>query len=188
MMAFRTWMLFAKKVYLFGEHEPVLSGSKVHFVPSEQFPRIKDMVILAASQKQEYSAICNGDILLDPQIMRIEQRMRFGNYRCASSRRWHFKSDAVSIEQARESSSLIDQDGRDDRGRDVFIARWDVWGRIAKDIPDQYRISHNAWDAYLTDKFREHWNDRFLDFTAFRYVLHPHHGGRKRPYHETMTV
>lgn len=186
MMAFRTWQMVAKRVFLFGQQEPTLAGSKVSFVNSEQFPRIKDMAALAGSLRHDYCiAICNGDILMDPKIRAIEQRMRYGTCRCASSRRWHY-DPSKPINEAIEAASLFTEDGVDDRGRDVFIARWDVWERIAKEMPSSYRIGHNEWDAFLTDKFREHWNERFLDFTAMRYIHHPHHGGRRRPYHEAV--
>lgn len=185
MMAFRTWNMFAKKIILFGDRDPYLANRKVLFVPTEEFPRIKLMADLAGRQRMEYVTLCNGDILLDPAIMRIEARMRAGNFCCASSRRWHF-DPTMTMEKARETASLINQDGFDDRGRDVFIARWDVWQRIAKEMPDHYRIGHQHWDAYLTNAFREHWNDKFIDFTAMRLVHHPHHSGRRMPYAETI--
>jgi hypothetical protein len=179
--AFRTWMMFAQRIVLFGQQEAELMNKKVVFIQSEQWPKIKAMVDYAASQKNQFVCICNGDIMLDPKILRIEQRMKFSNYRCASSRRWHF-DPSKPMQEAITNASLTDMDGRDDRGRDVFIARWDVWARIAKETPDKLRIGHNTWDAFLTDKFREHWDDKFIDFTAFRYVHHPHHGGRRRPH------
>lgn len=173
--------MFAQRIVIFGPHEPDLSNRKVSFVPSEQFPRIKVMAEFAALQKNHYVAICNGDILLDPKILRIENRMRFSNYRCASSRRWHF-DPLKPMSEALETADL-----GSDRGRDVFVARWDVWTRIAAETPDRLRIGHGTWDAFMTDKFREHWNDKFIDFTAFRMVHHPHHGDRRRP-HELEVI
>lgn len=169
-------MMFARRIYLFSQREAQIENSKVHFVPADDFPRIKDMAILAGKQAGQYTAITNGDILIDPAITKLEQRLRFQNKRCASSRRWHFDPN-IPMEQARLNASL-----GDDRGRDIFIARWDVWARIGREMPDKYRIGNCRWDAYLTDKFREHWNDGFVDFTSLRIIHHPIHGGRKRPY------
>lgn len=180
--------MFAKKIIIFGNQSDraVIGGGKVEVLNSEQFPRIRDMVLVASFQKMQHVAICNGDILLDPAITKIEQRMRFGNYRCASSRRWHF-DPTVPMEIARQGASLTNQDGVDDRGRDVFIARWDVWHDMHRDIPTKYRIGHNGWDKYVTDWFREHHNTRFLDFTGYKIVHHPHHGGRKQPFIEEVS-
>jgi hypothetical protein len=179
-------MMFAKRIILFGQHEPDLSNGKVSFVPSEQFPRIKDMAEIAGRQKQQIVCICNGDILLNPAVMKIEQRIRNSGFRCASSRRWHF-DPLKPMSESLENASMINEDGIDDRGRDVFIARWDVWAQVANETPERFRLGHGRWDAFMTDKFREHWNDRFVDFSAFRWVHHPHHGGRRRP-HELETV
>lgn len=184
--AFRTWMMFAKRIILFGQHEPDLSNNKVSFVPSEQFPRIKDMIGVAAKQRNQFVAICNGDILLNPSIIRIEGRMKNGHYKCASSRRWHF-DPAKPMAEAMESASLIDADGRDDRGRDVFIARADAWDKLLSEAPDHLRVGHQHWDAWLTDAFRRHWDAKFLDFTALRIVHHPHHQGRRMPYATEIT-
>lgn len=184
LLAFRTWMSFAKRVFLFGNQEPQLNNPKVKFVASEQFPCIKTMAKLAGEQKRQVVVICNGDILLDPRIVKIEQRMRNGTCSCASSRRWHF--DAEKLPQSLESASLTNSDGFDDRGRDVFVAQDRVWERISRDIPDNLRIGHQHWDGEITDRFREHWNDKFIDFTSLRMVHHPHHGGRRMPFAETI--
>jgi len=185
LLAFRTWMMFASRVILFGQKEPTLNNAKVHFIESEQFPKIKDMAQVAGEQKHRVVTICNGDILLDPHIIKIEQQMKDGRCRCASSRRWHF--DADKLPQSLEESSLADANGRDDRGRDVFIAQARVWQVIAEEIPETLRIGHQQWDGEITDRFRQHWNHKFVDFTALRMVHHPHHGGRRMPYAETIT-
>lgn len=185
MAAFRTWMMFAKRVFLFGQMEPAIDNSKVGWVSSDQYPRIKDMATLAGRQKNQIVMICNGDIRVNPNVLRLEQRMRVTNCHCASSRRWHFDPEKV-ITKHMDTATLTDMEGRDDRGRDVFIARWDVWARIAKEMPEKYRIGNPQWDAFLTDKFREHWNDQFIDFTTMRLCHHPHHGGRRHPYAEEI--
>jgi len=172
--------MFAKRIVLFGSMEPTLNNHKTRFVPSEQWPRIKDMVAFAAMQKGEVIAICNGDIMLDPKVMKVEQKIRNGGCRCASSRRWHFDPTKL-MSEALESATLTNEDGVDDRGRDVFIAPWHVWAKIAPETPEGFRIGLGGWDGFMTDKFREHWNETFLDFTALRIVHHTHHKGRRRP-------
>ena len=185
LLAFRTWMSFAKKVILFGKTEPQLENPHVEFWPTEQFPRIKDMARVAGEQARQVVAICNGDILLDPRIMKIEARMRCGTCCCASSRRWHF--DPEGLPDSLSTAKLTNLDGVDDRGRDVFIAQCRVWKTIADEIPETLRIGHQQWDGEITARFRQHWNDKFLDFTSLRMVHHPIHGGRRMPYAETIT-
>ncbi len=185
MLAFRSWMMCASRVFLFGDVEPMLRSTKVSFVPSEQFPHIKEMAHLAGQQRGKIVALCNGDIVLDPRILRIEVKLRVSASLCASSRRWHFDSE-LPMSQAMQSASLTDKDGRDDRGRDLFIARADVWAKIAKEMPIKFRIGQPQWDAWITDAFRQHWDAKFLDFTALRMVYHPHHEGRRRPYAEEI--
>lgn len=179
--AFRSWCMFAKHIFLFSQPNELLRSEKVSFVPCEEFPRIKDMVALAAKHRRDTSLICNGDIMIDPAILKIERKLGISHAVCASSRRWHFTPQPMMADAIR-NASLIDGDGRDDRGRDVFMAKSQVWAKVGLEMPEHYRIGHSLFDAYLTNKFREHWNDRFLDFTAMRIVFHPIHGGRRRPY------
>lgn len=179
-------MMFAKRIILFGQHEPDLSNPKVAFVPSEQFPRIKSLIAMAAKQRHQFVAICNGDILLDPAIIRIEGRMKNGHYKCASSRRWHF-DPTKPMAEALETASLTNQDGFLDRGRDVFIAKADAWEKLSHEVPEHLRMGHQHWDAWATDAFRRHWDAKFLDFTVLRIVHHPNHQGRRMPYADQIT-
>jgi hypothetical protein len=181
MLAFRSWMMCAQRVFLFGDIVPELRSNKVSFVPCEQFPRIRDMAHLAGQQRGKIVMICNGDIMVDPRILKVEMKLKLSHSLCASSRRWHFDSE-LTMNKAMEGASLTDAQGRDDRGRDLFMARAEVWARIAREMPEKYRIGNATWDAYLTDAFRAHWNEKFFDFSALRLVFHPHHEGRRRPY------
>lgn len=185
MLAFRSWMMCATRIFLFGDIEPMLRSNKVAFIPCEQFPRIKDMAHFAGQQRGKIVMLCNGDIVVDPRILRIEVKLRVSHSLCASSRRWHFDSE-LPMNKAMETASLTDAEGRDDRGRDLFMARAEVWNRISKEMPEKFRIGQPQWDAYVTDAFRQHWNDKFLDFTALRMCFHPHHEGRRRPYAEEI--
>jgi len=181
MLAFRSWMMCASRVYLFGDIEPSLRSNKVSFIPCEQFPHIRDMAHFAGQQRGRIVMICNGDIVVDPRIMKVEMKLKLSHSLCASSRRWHFDAE-LPLGKAMETASLSDAQGRDDRGRDLFMARAEVWARIAREMPVKYRIGHGQWDAAVTDLFRLHWTDKFFDFTALRLVFHPHHDGRRRPY------
>ena len=92
------------------------------------------------------------------------------------------------MSEAVKNASLIDGEGRDDRGRDVFMARDFVWGKVAATLPDGYRIGNPRWDAALTNMFREHWDARFLDFSAMRLIFHPIHAARKYPFAEEIAA
>ena len=53
MRAFRSWLMFAERIYLFGEIHPILKSNKVFFVASGDYPRIRDMAELAAKFKMK---------------------------------------------------------------------------------------------------------------------------------------
>src|SRR6185369_1063170 len=84
MLALRSWMMCATRIFLFGDIEPSLRCNKVQFVPYEQFPRIKDMAHFAGQQRGKIVTICNGDIVLDPKILKIELKLRLSHSLCAS--------------------------------------------------------------------------------------------------------
>lgn len=186
MMAFRTWQMFATKIFLFGKPEPTLDSRKTNFIPSEQFPRIKDMMSLAAEQVGKVTAICNGDILISPMIKRVENLIRLGRYKCAYSRRWHF-DPTINPEEAMARATLTNADGLDDRGQDVFITSHGVWKALAANFNPDYRIGHSGWDGATNYAIRRHCSqERCLNFTELKLIHHPHHGGRKMPHADTI--
>lgn len=170
-------MVFQRIVY-FGSMEPELDSPRTRFVESEQWPTIKALA-LEASQHSGFSAILNADLVVNQGLRKLISAMGLKGQTCASSRRYHFDSNTCDF----ESASL-----GDDRGRDIFIARRDVWKTVANNVPPELRIGHGRWDAWVTDWFRSHYNAGFVDFTAKKLIFHPIHEGRKRPYDEEIAV
>ena len=76
----------------------------------------------------------------------------------------------------------------DDRGRDIFVATGAVWRKLAMTMPDGYRIGNPYWDAYVTDFFRKFYDANFVDFTSWRCVFHPIHGGRNYPFAQEVSM
>src|SRR6266498_2469409 len=170
-LAARTWrMTFTRIIYL-GPSEPDLRSPKTKFVFSEDFPRIKALMQIAALQPG-FTAILNADIVVN-DLRKLENQMMLRGKVCASSRRWHFDPNTCDWKAAYLGS---------DRGRDIFIARQDVWRKAAREVPEEFRIGHQGHDGWLTDYFRRQHNDSFIDFTGQRLIFHPEHGSRKMPY------
>jgi hypothetical protein len=176
-LAHRTWEMWARNITYFGPKEFELQSPKTTFVESEQFPHIVDLMNAAAFQRG-FTAIMNADIVVKPDIRKLERMMMLRGKLCASSRRYHFDPNTCDWAAAELG---------DDRGRDIFIARWDIWRDAARWIPPELRIGNARWDAWVTDYFRAKHNDAFLDFTNMRIVFHPIHGSRKRPYDEEIS-
>lgn len=176
-LAWRTWQGYFRKVIYFGDEEPDLKSSQTAFLPSEQWPTIKRMAEVATS-KPGVTAILNADILINPKLRIVENRLLNGSAVCASSRRWHFEvADLPSLDKAR----LVDSD----RGRDIFIATHLVWQTVAREIPGNLRIGHQQWDAWMTDFFNRY-KPAFIDFTQMRCIFHPTHGDRQMPFAEQV--
>lgn len=177
LLAKRTWEAAFSRIIYFGTIEPELSSGKTAFVPSEEFPRIKDMMEMAGKQRG-FVAIVNADIVVTPEIKKLERLMMLRGKLCASSRRYHFDPNTCDWKAAQLGL---------DRGRDIFIARNDVWRDAARHVPNELRIGNSRWDAWATDWFRIRYNDSFLDFTNMRAIFHPNHESRRRPYDEEIS-
>jgi len=171
-LAKRSWEMCARRIVYFGPNEFELRSPKTVFVDCEPFPRIKTLIGAAASMVG-YTAILNADIVVKPDILRLERMMGLRGKLCASSRRYHFDPATCNWDAAELG---------DDRGRDLFMARHDVWKRAVKEVPEMFRIGHQGWDGWLTDFLRRNYNDSFMDFTAKRIVFHPIHGSRRMPH------
>lgn len=180
-IAKNSWEHVFEKIVYFGPVESDLAGYKTIFVKSEPFPKIRDMAAYAG-QRDGYAAILNADIVVTPELLGLEMHMVQRARRCGSSRRWHFKITGGNIRAMLKDAWL-----GDDRGRDIFVAHYMVWRKLADQMPDYFRIGNPYWDAWITDWFREHYNDNFVDFTGSKTVFHPVHEGRNYPYAESIS-
>jgi hypothetical protein len=177
LLAKRTWESVFSRIIYFGVHEHELVSGKTAFIPCEEFPRIRDIVDLAGKQRG-FVAILNADIVVNPDIKKLERMMMLRGKLCASSRRYHFDPDTCDWKAAQLGN---------DRGRDIFIARNDIWRDAVNYIPHELRIGNGRWDAWVTDWFRTRYNDSFIDFTDMRVIFHPNHESRRRPYEEEIS-
>lgn len=178
LLAKRSWEMAAQKIVFFGPYEPELASPRTKFVESEQFPKIKTLCD-AASKLPGFTAILNADIVVDLEIRSLVNRMSIKGQVSASSRRWHFDPNTCDWGSA---------DLGDDRGRDVFITRWDIWRDLARKLPDELRIGHGLWDAALVNYFRDRYGAKFVDFTSRKLIFHPRHEGRRRPHQPLEAV
>lgn len=178
LLANRSWNMVFSKIVYFGAMENELSSPRTKFVESEQWPTVKALAT-EASTHRGFTAILNADIVVMHGLRKVIAGMGGRGQTCASSRRYHFDSNSCDYEAATLG---------DDRGRDIFIARQDVWKRVAREIPVVLRIGSARWDAWMTDFFRSHYNAGFVDFTAQRLIFHPIHEGRRRPYDHEIAL
>lgn len=178
-LAKRTWEPVFKQIVYVGPQEPELDSEKTTFIYSEDFPSIQTLAKVAANLRG-ITALLNADISLGPRIRNVEYRMLSGGLKCASSRRYHFDPHNPQWEMA-----ALDEK---DRGRDIFMAKQQVWQKVADTIPPHFRIGHQQWDAWMSDFFRDkvvpigREYDPSKDFTKERCVFHPHHGDRQMPH------
>lgn len=165
---------FGGVVYL-NQPEEHLDGDKIRFVPAEAFPRIRDLLTVAA-REPGWSCLINADIQVRPAIFkRIEKDLVAKGAVSAISRRWQFDP-----ENQFRSLSLIDL------GLDIFCATQPVWQECLRWVPDQFRIGHGFWDTWMLGFLNVTSRDQWYDFTKSRCILHPLHGDRHRP-HEIDT-
>lgn len=178
LLAKRTWESVFSRIIYFGVFEQELASSKTVFFPHEEFPRIKDLMEQAGKQRG-LVAILNADIVVTPDLKKLERMMMLRGKLCASSRRYHFDPDTCDWKAAQLGN---------DRGRDIFIARNDIWRDAAHNVPEQFRIGHQGFDGWITDFFRGKYNTSFIDFTDMRIIFHPNHGNRKMPHSKEVAA
>ena len=176
LLAKRSWEVWARAIVLFGAEDRELVSRKTVFIPSEQYPALKNMAAMASSLPG-FTAILNADIVVSQDIRFLERMMQARGKVCASSRRYHFDPNTCKWDEATLG---------DDRGRDIFIARQDIWRRLTRVLPEDLRIGNARWDAAFVNWFRDEFGDNFIDFTDRKIVFHPVHEGRNRPYDEMI--
>lgn len=177
--AHASWLLVANRIIYVGPAEPDLHDqhNKTRFLDSEDFPRIKTMAELAASQTDTV-AVVNSDIVLTEPVLKVAVMLAKGMYTAAVSRRHHYDPATFDLNAA--------VDHIEDRGRDIFVAHPTIWRDVARNIPSVYRIGHQKWDAWVCDHWRDTYKRKFMDFTYLRCVFHPNHEERRMPYSKEL--
>lgn len=173
-MAYRSWLPIFDRIIYVGNEEQELKHHKVVFCPSEQFPKISDLVKIAAQTGRPYSVILNGDIILGPAFKSVLELMVMTSAKAGLSRRLNFdKKEGIRNAQFT------------DLGLDVFVAQPEVWRKMYRQVPKDYRIGHIMWDTWCSGYFNRVLKGSVVDFSHFRCVFHPNHEGRKRPFEVT---
>lgn len=173
--AHQSWISVANRIIYFGPEEAELKDSlgKTRFIGCEDFPEIRLLASWASTQF-DCVAIVNSDIVLTENVLKVPVMLAKGMYKAAVSRRHHYDPQTFDLASA--------VDNVKDRGRDIFIAAPVIWKDVAQNIPAAYRIGHQKWDAWVCDRWRDTYKNKFMDFTYLRCVFHPNHEERRMPY------
>lgn len=169
--ALGSWLPHFDKVIYVGKEQEELKHSKVCFCPSEEFPKIRDLVLIASNQKSPYSVIINADIYLHLGFMAILPLMQKNSVKAGVSRRLNY-----------HPSEGLASGKFTDLGFDVFVAQPGIWRKVYKDCPKDLRIGHIMWDTWLSGWMNSNLKNNVVDFSHYRCVYHPVHGGRKMPF------
>lgn len=175
--AHRSWIQFFDRIYYFGVEQDELNDSKTYFIPSEEFPTIKSMLIPAATSKMGFSVLLNADIILTPPFKTVIDRMIQNNILGGTSKRINFDPDIGF------SSGKVE-----DLGVDIFVAHPTLWRKVYQLTPKNIRIGHPTWDTFILGALNAEGKSAFVDFSHFNCVYHPRHGGRKAPFGAEATI
>jgi hypothetical protein len=160
--ASKSWNMVFTGIVYFGRAEPELTTPKTSFVPSTKPPSIKEMA-LKASHFIGWSCLLNADIVVRPELIKVWLDLTKVNAVCALSKRF----DLVTGKHL-----------KDDNGLDIFLATQAVWRRVAREIPEQFKIGSQMWDTWMASFFATNYPDKCYDFTPSEVVFHPKHENR----------
>ena len=166
--AVESWKRIADAIVFFGPHQEHLASPITRFLPSEDYPLLRDVVNFCADQT-EWCAIVNADIWIHPVLKRLEAKLKSKKAVAASS--WRFEFDpARGVEPCEKV----------DNGLDFFAATPGVWEMIyQQDAPKYLRLGAPTWDSWLQGAFFARCSSGLYDLTDTRCVRHPKHAGRK---------
>jgi hypothetical protein len=173
-----SWDRVASAICYFNEPQPPLASPKTRFIPSEPYPRLIEMVDVAADQN-DWVCVINADIVVTPHLQHIEHRLKARKAVAASSWRWEF-DPAVGLSPCHHV----------DNGLDFFAAvpgAWaQVWDRMHNspqgehDAAKHLRFGAPSWDAWMLGAFFKLFSHMgFYNITSSQCIRHPRHGGRK---------
>lgn len=163
----RSWVRICEKIVYFNHVEPRMNSDKTLWLPPDEKPSIKRMVMWAA-QLNDWSAIVNADIVLPSNFRRVENALR-GPAACAVSRRYTLPADGDTTAAKLESG---------DNGLDFFAATPTVWKKAGATIPESFRLGRIVWDTWMLNFFMAEFGNYCYDLTPSRVVFHPKHEDR----------
>lgn len=175
--ALESWYPHFKDIFYLGHEEPELKKKKVLFLPSEPYPRIKDMFKIAGNFMNSYVTLLNADIILSSGFGKILEKIESNNIVAATSRRWNYP-----VSRGPNAARLSDF------GLDVFVAKPAAWKKASAAVPDCLRLGHIQWDSWLSGFFNKELKSKFVDFTHYKAVFHPEHQGRNAPHNSEMHI
>lgn len=175
--ALDSWAIHFDTIFYLGAEEPELKHKKVSFVPSDEYPRIKEMIKLASNIPKGYTTILNADIILGSGYKKVVEKMESNHIQAGTSRRWNFQ-----VNRGVTSGRLTDF------GLDVFVATQKVWATALRNVPNCLRLGHIQWDAWLVGFLNTEFKRSLVDFTNHRVVFHPEHKGRISPFNDQMAI
>jgi len=165
-----SWEDAFNEIVYFGSPETALNGDTVMFIPTEQFPRIVDLVRYCADQV-DWCAIVNADIVIRGNMRQVQGDIMSRGGLASISRRYEFVGEDFM------RAKLVDT------GLDFFAAHSHVWRHAAKLIPRQYRIGHCLFDTWLLGFLATHYMPKLWDITPLRMIFHPKHEDRRPMFH-----
>jgi len=168
--AIQSWQKPFNEIILFGEPEPELASPITRFVPTEDFPVMRKL-LLAASLCYGTACIINADIVVAPNLAVVVANAFSRGARAATSWRYQYEP-GKSLDFARVV----------DNGVDFFAASPDLWAVALSKMPSAYRAGHPMWDSWLLGFFNVTCKSQFADLSAARCIFHPRHGHRKTVY------
>lgn len=166
--AFESWNKVFDAIVFFNAPDERMKSGITSFFPSEDYPFILTLAGLASRFPENLVCLINSDIVASPDLLYVEQTLKENKASCAVSHRWQF--DPVNLMQPKQVVDL---------GLDIFVGTSEVWGRVARLVPEEFRIGHGMWDTWLIAFFNKHFASTFYDFTPSRCIFHPKHGGRQ---------
>lgn len=168
-----SWKVFSQ-VFYFGSYEEDICHDNVLFVKSDDWPTIKRMAEFSSHTNGDLVAIINADIVVTEPILEVEKKLKELTIPAATSYRYEFEPADSDLSRAVRYKT--------DRGMDIFVATQDAWKIVAKQIPEYLRIGHPTFDSWLCGFFCHNFGFGFRQFTDYRCIFHPKHGGRETPH------
>lgn len=167
----RSWDLVFDRILLFGHNDERLASPTTDFMPLNDFPHISTMAFAASNQTVPV-CLLNADIVVAPNLKALVNQAWSKGALAMTSQRLEFDPKTEDYFRAR----VVDM------GADFFCAKPEVWKRVYKAIPAQFRIGHQRWDQWMLNFLWHTYRRRFVDITTLGPIFHPKHGARKMPH------
>lgn len=168
-----SWLGLGCKVVIVGPENPEYAKPGVEFTGHPPFPK-KNLIFGKAAAQSGIVALVDADLIVSESVNQALEYISNGTVKMLTSKRWTYNPAMFDL-----NAAFVDPN---DNAVDCYIGDSSLFVHPASVMPGSFREAHNIWDTWAVGYFNKTLGTAFKSATKFKFLFHPKHEERRKPY------